>query len=426
MEKKAGLKNKWWIIVVLVVVGVAAWFMVFFRPAIVSAGDLTAGIVPGQVTPMEDLTKGNAAATNFGVRMLQYEVKKGGNVLISPVSLLCALSMTANGAEGETLAQMEQVLGLKAEELNPYIYTYISQLPQNEKYRLKLANSIWFSDEEAFTVEEQFLQTNADYYGAQIYKRAFDETAAKDINAWVKAQTDKMILKIVEEIPEDAVMYLVNALAFDAEWEIVYEQAQVRDGIFTLEDGTTRKTRLMYSTENLYLEDEMATGMVKYYKDGKYAFVGLLPKKGVSVAEYVNSLTGAHVRELLAAASQETVYVAVPEFKVEYSTELNTALSDMGMPTAFHPVEADFSGLGYSTRPGGNIYINRALHKTYISVGPKGTKAAATTAVEMLDNGSSVYVTQPKEVYLDRPFVYMLIDTENNLPFFIGTLMDIK
>ena len=95
----------------------------------------------------------------------------------------------------------------------------------------------------------------------------------------------------------------------------------------------------------------------------------------------------------------------------------------MGMTEAFDVDNADFEGLGTST--GGNIFISRVIHKTYISVEEKGTKAAAVTIVEPGD-GAAMEPEQPKEVYLDRPFVYMLIDCENNIPFFIGTMMDVQ
>ncbi len=219
-------------------------------------------------------------------------------------------------------------------------------------------------------------------------------------------------------------MYLVNALAFEGEWNKMYEEYQVQENIFTLENGMEKTVELMYSSEHTYLEDELATGFVKYYKEGKYAFVALLPKEDVSVAEYINSLNGAHVQALLANAHSETVRAAIPKFETEYDTELRQVLSDMGMPAAFDVFAADFSRLGSDTRPEWNIYISRVLHKTFISVGEQGTKAGAATVVEMESGSGAGPAEPPKEVYLNRPFVYMLVDTENNLPFFMGTLME--
>ena len=387
----------------------------------VQAANLMEGVTPNKVSALEDLSGNNSAVTDFAVRLFKASEENGKNTLISPLSVLCALAMTANGAEDETLQQMEDVLGMTTEEMNLYIYSYMQNLPQNEKYKLSLANSIWFTDHERFTVNQDFLQTTADYYGADIYKAPFNEQTCKDINNWVKEKTDGMIPSALDEIPADALMYLINALAFDAEWADVYEKYQVKDGEFTKEDGTKQECEFMYSTESNYFEDEKATGFLKYYKSGKYAFVAMLPKEGVTVSEYIASLNGESLNELLSNPQHTTVYTSLPKFETSYSVEMSEILKSMGMTEAFDADNADFEGLGTST--GGNIFISRVIHKTYISVEEKGTKAAAVTIVEPGD-GAAMEPEQPKEVYLDRPFVYMLIDCENNIPFFVGTLMD--
>ena len=389
----------------------------------VQAKDLMEGITPNNVNALDDLSSQNADITDFAIRLFKASNENGKNTLISPLSVLCALAMTANGAEEETLAQMEAVLGMTTEELNLYLYSYMKNLPQGDKYKLSLANSIWFTEDERFTVNQDFLQTNADYYGADIYKAPFNEQTKKDINNWVKQNTDEMIPEILDQIPPEAVMYLVNALAFEAEWSEIYEKNQVRDGEFTKEDGTKQNVEFMYGSEGTYLEDENATGFMKQYKGGKYAFVAMLPNEGVSVSEYIASLDGESLNALLANPQYATVHTSIPKFETEYKVEMAEILKGMGMTEAFDMYNADFEGLGTST--GGNIYISRVFHKTYISVGEKGTKAGAATIVEMAD-GAAAEPTEPKEVYLDRPFVYMLVDCENNIPFFIGTLMDVN
>lgn len=387
----------------------------------VQAKDLMEGITPNAVTSLNDLSPQNATVTDFAVRLFQASEKNGENTLISPLSVLCALAMTANGAENKTLQQMETVLGMTTQELNLYLYSYMQSLPQGEGYKLSLANSIWFTEDESFTVNPDFLQTNADYYGASIYKTPFDDQTCKDINNWVKQNTDGMIPKILDRISEDAVMYLVNALAFEAEWMEVYEKHQVKDGEFTKEDGTKQNVVFMHGSEGAYLEDENATGFMKKYKGGKYAFVAMLPNEGVSVSDYVASLDGAALNAMLSNPQYTTVYTSMPKFETEYDVEMSDILKEMGMPIAFEPTKADFAGIGTSTE--GGVYISRVLHKTFISVGEKGTKAGAATVVEM-NCGCSPLPLEPKEVHLDRPFVYMLIDCENNIPFFIGTLMN--
>ena len=391
----------------------------------VSANDLMKDVPAKAVDVLPDMDAGAAAAADFGVRLFKTSMEEGENTLISPLSVLYALAMTANGADGETLAQMEQVLGMDVDNLNSYMLAYLDLLPETKDYKMSLANSIWFKDDPNFAVEQSFLQTNADYYGAGAYKAAFDEGTRNDINNWVKEHTDGMIPEIIDEIPDEAIMYLVNALAFDAKWADEYEEHQIREGRFTMEDGTRQDVDMMHSEEYTYLEDDLATGFIKYYKDRKYAFVAMLPNEGVSVSQYVDSLTGEHLRELLNNPQDLTVFASIPKFETEYDIEMSEVLQEMGMTDAFDWQVADFSRLGTYNVDGMNICINRVLHKTFISVSEQGTRAGAATAVEMVAEGA-MEIVEFKEVVLDRPFVYMLIDCETNLPFFIGTMMNVN
>lgn len=375
---------------------------------------ITARNVNVEDTPTETQT---VAITDFSLRLFQNSLQEGENTLISPLSVIYALGMTANGATGETLAQMEETFGLSTEELNQYLYTYNKGLPQGDQYQLRLANAIWFRDRDDLVIETDFLQTNADWYGAGLYKAPFDDSTLKEINDWVEYNTDGMIRDILDEIRDDAVMYLVNALAFDAEWETIYKEYQVYNGIFTTSEGREQEAEMMHSEESCYLEDEYATGFVKYYADRSYAFAALLPNEGVSLEEYAAFLNGERLDKLFADAQTVTVYAAIPKFECEYDLEMSQVLQAMGMTDAFDSGLSDFSRMGHSAR--GNIFINRILHKTYIAVDERGTKAGASTVVEMAEEGAPL---NTKTVHLDRPFLYMLIDCEENLPIFIGTL----
>ena len=381
--------------------------------------DLTQGVNAQTPVVTDDPALADARATDFALRLFQAEQKAGENTLVSPLSVLCALAMTANGAQGETREQMENVLGMKVETLNGYLYTYIQSLEKNKA--LHLANSIWFTDNQRFTVNNDFLQTNADYYGADLYKAPFDESTCKSINDWVKERTDGMIPQILDKIPPEAVMYLVNALAFEAKWEEVYEKYQVHEGEFTTEDGQKKTVEFMGSTEHAFLETAKATGFMKYYEGRQYAFAALLPNEGVTVQELLDSLTGAELHELLTHPGETYVETQLPKFEMGYDTELSEVLSAMGMPDAFDHSRADLTGLG--TSEAGNIYISRVLHKTFISVTEDGTRAGAATVVEACDE-SAMLIEDLKTVHLDRPFVYMLVDVETGTPFFIGTMMD--
>lgn len=381
----------------------------------VQAVDLMEGITARPVGAV-DLMDDKAAVTDFAVRLLQASNQSGKNTMISPISVLYALAMTANGAKGETLAEMEAVLGMPVEELNGWLYSYAQTI--NVK-QLKLANSIWFTEQDGFTVNRSFLQKNADYYGADIFQAPFDDTTLEDINNWVSHHTDGMIPKMLNEFPDNAVMCLINALCFDAKWANEYRDDQVEEKIFTRENGTKVSVDFLNSTEGSYLEDDLGRGFIKYYEGGQYAFAAILPNQGVTVSQYLESLTGEHLTELLEGVKAVRVQASMPKFESDFSLEMSEALKEMGMELAFDPDQADFSGLW--TSADGNICIDQVQHKTYICVDEEGTKAAASTAVIMVETTAA---PRQETVVLDRPFVYLIVDMDAGIPVFVGTMMD--
>ncbi len=388
----------------------------------VRAADLMNGVKADKVTGKQTDEAFVASYADFAVKIFKKTVTEGKSSLISPLSVTLALAMTANGADTPTKAEMETLLGggISLEDLNEYLYSYMNSLPSGKKYKLQIADSIWFRDDDSLTVEDNFLQKNADYYGASAYKSPFNAQTVKDINNWVKDKTDGMIDKIIDQINADSVMYLINALIFDAEWAEVYNKNQVSDGLFTSYDRTKRTVKFMSSTEGSHIDDGSATGFIKPYKDGKYAFVALLPNVGINIDDYINSLTGESFISAVSGAETASVITKMPKFSYDYTVIMNDALIELGMPTAFDGGSADFSRLGHSSD--GNIYIGEVLHKTYILVNEIGTRAGAVTKVEMKAGSALGYYS----VILDRPFVYAIIDTSTNLPIFMGTLTDIK
>ena len=378
---------------------------------------ITAKTVSGKAA--DEAFKNSTA--DFAIKLFQQTRDGNKNSLISPLSVMLALSMTANGAKGETLAQMEALLGgdIPMETLNEYLYSYIKTLPSEKTAKLNIANSIWFGDN-GFKAEKAFLQKNADYYGAEAYKSVFDEKTLRDINNWVKENTDGVIDKIVDQMDPYAAMYLVNTVLFDAEWQNIYRKYEVRDGTFTAIDGAKRTVSMMYSNESLYLDDGKATGFLKPYKNG-YSFAALLPNEGVALDDYIASLTGEGFLTTVKNAKEGPVEAAMPKFSYDYGIEMSDALKALGMTVPFDAELADFSGLGHSSD--GNIYISRVLHKAYIAVDEKGTKAGAATAIEAPAAGDW---EDRRRVILDRPFVYAIIDDAAGLPIFIGAVTDIQ
>ena len=362
------------------------------------------------------------SSTDFAVKLFRLSRSDRENSMVSPLSVMLALAMMANGADGETKSEAERLLGknIPLEKLNRYLYSYAESLPSENKEKLNIANSIWFR-KSRLTVEKQFLQTNADYYGADIYESAFDKQTLKDINNWIKNNTDGMIDKMLDNIDYECVMYIINAVAFDAEWQTKYKKSDIYDGRFTAVNGEQNIVSMMMSHEATYIKTDDATGFIKPYKNGNYSFVALLPNKDIGINEYVSSLNGEKLINTLKRATNSGVTVHMPKFTCEYSIELNNALKTLGIETAFDCEKADFSKLGKSDA--GNIYISNVLHKTFFSVDDLGTRAGAATVITIKDATAPMV---ENIVRLDRPFVYAVIDNNTNIPVFIGTIMNIS
>ena len=358
---------------------------------------------------------------DFSIDLFKKSISDSENALVSPISVVLALAMTANGAQGDTLNQMEQLLGgnIPLQELNKFLYSYTAALPNTEKSKFHIANSIWIRDDsKRLQVNPVFLQKNADYFNAAAFIAAFDDQTVQDINNWVNTNTDGMIDSIIEEIDSLSMIFLINAITFDAEWETIYDEFSVGDGNFTDVTGTTNTVSFMHSTESIFIDDGLATGFAKPYADGGFSFVAMLPNDDVSLYEYIESLTGEHFINMIQNAESTTVITAMPKFDFDFTIDMNEALITLGMPDAFDDVKADFNEMAVSTD--GNLYISQVLHKTFISVDESGTRAGAATSVAIAGTSAPL---EMKYVTLDRPFVFAIIDNATGLPMFIGTVL---
>lgn len=370
--------------------------------------------------PLDDKFISNTA--EFSINLFKKTVKDKDNSLISPLSAMAALSMTANGADKETLSQMEKVLGgdIPLNERNEYLHSYMKCLPDTLKNRMKVANSIWYRNN-GIEISKKFLQKNIDYYDATIYQSNFDHQTVKDINNWVRQKTEGRIKKILHNINSDSEMYLINALAFDAKWEETYTKDNVSKDRFYSANGKDQSVDFMYSLENSYLDDGKATGFIKPYFNDKYEFVALLPKEDVSIDDYMKSLSGKGFINTIKSAEPTSVGVYLPKFQYDDTICMNKALINLGMTDCFLPEKADFSRMSKSS--GRSLYVGYVLQSTYISVDTKGTRAAAETHVTMKTTGTGDIIR--KNVKLDRPFVYAIIDSKTKLPIFMGTVMNL-
>ncbi len=427
-KNRVGSRNIWIIVGIVITLALCGGYFIADRNHIV-AEDITNEVEEFDVTTivLDDLENQefnqSDALMKFSVSLLQtlHMEGEGGSVLLSPYSILTALAMTGNGAEGTTLEEMEQVLGSDIDSLNEFLYAYQERvLPLDEGYEVNVANSIWLRDEGYLSVQDEFLSTNKSYYGASIYKAAFDETTLNDINSWVYEETDGMVEKILDEINPWAVMYLVNAVSFQAEWDTIYKVDQVSEMGFTTRSGAVQTVDFLCGAEYEYIELENATGFSKPYEDEAYSFVAILPNEDMDT--FIEGLDGIELMDAMESASNEKVMTYIPKFSFEYDVDLVDTLKAMGMKDAFEETEVDFTQMATSAY--GNIYISRVLHKTFITVDEKGTEAGASTVVEV--NTESTSMEEPKIVCLDRPFLFMIVDNELHAPIFMGIVENVE
>ena len=375
----------------------------------------------GAVT--DEFKKGMA---DFSLSLFQKTVTQDKqNDLLSPLSAALCLALINNGAGGNTRAQLEKLFGMETDALNRALYAYTSSLYSSEDCKVSLANSVWIK-ENTLNVKPDFLQANADWYGAQTYLTPFNRTTLDDINNWCYNHTTGKIEKILDDIPALAVMYLINTVDFDAKWETKYEREDVEQGVFHNQDGTDSDVKMLYSEENRYLMDEDTLGFTKNYKGSKYSFVGLLPNEGLDIYEYIESLDGEKWGALWASADPRNesyqyreVHARMPEFKYETEMFLNETLQALGVTDMFSPDLADFSGID-ETYP---LYCDMVKQKTFIQHDRNGTKAAAITIGGM--KCMSAAPAEPLYITLDRPFVYAIVDNENKLPLFLGAVTNL-
>ncbi|MGM9681916.1 MAG: serpin family protein [Eubacteriales bacterium] len=373
------------------------------------------------LAPFEPSEEFVSAQAKFAVELFQNSYQSGENTLISPLSAMLALAMTANGAAGETQRQMLEVLsdGMGRKAFNEQIYSYRVRLPENDRVKLTLADSIWLRDREDFSVKESFLYDLVGYFNAEAFLAPFDDGTLEDINLWIKQNTGGLIENALDRIDTDTLLYLINTLYFDAEWAEPYTENAVQKGTFTNRDGSQVTADFMHSQEWSYLCDGTFEGFSKNYAGGDYSFVALLPVDGSGTDPDAGlaDLTGEKLQSLLSCAKREKVIAALPKFSVDFSVLLNDALIQMGMSDAFNSSAADFSAM--SDR---DLYIGRVIHKTHITVAEQGTVAGAVTIVEMdeecVDDPDEVV----HEITLDRPFVYLIVDNHTNLPIFMGVM----
>ncbi len=339
---------------------------------------------------------------------------RNANVFISPLSVSTAFGMVLNGAQGETreaLVQTLELAGLTDEEINRNYETLAEFLMTiDPSVTLEIANSVWPRDD--FDVKDEFLGRLREYYDAEVQKLDFtDPKAPGVINSWVDEKTHGKITSILNRIPDYAVMYLINAVYFNALWTEPFDPENTHNGLFHLSDGSTIQCQMMskHKVDVQYFENDALKAVKLPYGYKHYNLIAILPKQD-SPTELAATLDDLMWDNLMSSFAEEEITLGFPKLKFEYEKSLNQILASMGMGIAFTPL-ANFRGMSDTT----GLAITDVKHKSFVRIDEEGTEAAAVTSVEMGITSS------PHSIFIaDHPFLFAIWESNSNSILFIG------
>ena len=348
------------------------------------------------------------------------------NIVMSPLSAWFALSMTGQGANGETEEEFAWFSKRMDDDLQAdlaaWMMEYLEQTygADNESVQVGVANSVWVDD--AMTVNTEFVDIVKAYYRAQVISQDLQAHGAVDnVNNWISDATKERIQNMLDQIDANAVMLLINALTLDAKWQTEFDIANTHEGVFYLPDGKEVNKDFMHRriTNGTYLSWDGGEGVVLPYQGENMAMIALLPDANSTYTDVIDKLSSAWLYDLQDNRTECIVQLSMPKFKMESKLNLNDMCQKMGLELAFDAENADFSNLGAADN-GTNIYIGRVLQNCMLEVGEEGTKAAAATVVEMRCGSAFIDPSKIVNLTLDRPFVYLVVDTETQIPLFTG------
>lgn len=375
--------------------------------------------VPLELTKAESGIAVKANEFGFNVYHSLYE---GKPMIISPLSLSLALSMTACGADGETEKQMTSVLGFtgySSEEVAGYYKKMVEALKGiDKKSTFEIANSIWVS--KYLNVKEEFVSMVKDNFVSEKKTVDFiDPTVVNQVNKWCSDNTHGKITEIVKSIPPETVMALVNALYFNGKWGGFKFDDKTNKEDFRTIDGAMTKVEMMSASSSLSYASDNGWSMVNLpYGNGAFRMSVILPPVDMKFADAAKSLDADRFIKLSAMARTHPVNLKMPQFKYEYSIdELGDVLVSLGMEDAFDASKADFRKMADVTL--GEIFIGTVKHKTFIDVNTKGTEAAAVTYVG-IKTAAAPPVTGTVDFIADRPFFFFISESSTGSILFIG------
>ena len=347
------------------------------------------------------------------------EINKGDldtNVFISPFSISTALAMTYNGAEGDTLREMEEALNFSGIPRNIVNISYKSLLDylvrDDKEIQTLVSNSIWYRHGEE--IKEEFLKTMKEYYNGHVDNLDFNDPASVDtINKWIDDSTKGLIPGMLQPpIPRDVIMYLINAVYFKGEWSNQFKEEDTRDLSFIQYDGSEGVIPMMWMNDTIeYYKGDNFKSVRLPYGDGKVGMYLVLPDEGEDINDLINSFDVVAFNDIKDNLMEtEDVNLMIPKFKMEYGIkDITDELKALGLDTIFDE-RADLSSIK------DDIYVSSVLHKAVIEVNEKGSEAAGVTVVEMRVTS----IMEPVTFIADRPFFFFIGEEESDTILFIG------
>ena len=366
----------------------------------------------------EKLAGDNAFAFNLFREVATSDDKE--NAFISPLSVTMALGMLFNGTSPDARAEMASVLGMSNfsdTEVNEYYQTMMQALLKIDPLSaISIANSIW--SEKTFPVKQSFIDVNKKYYDAEVQSLDFLLQSTLDaINNWCAQKTNDKIEAILDQIPPNAVMYLINAVYFKSKWKFEFDNKYTKTTKFTLENGTQIDLDMMSQTATIpHYADEMLQCIEMPYGNQAFSMVAILPDWSKTLDDLVNYLDNTVWNTMLFNFHEREVTVQFPRFKQECEFQLKNPIDNLGMHLIFHP-----GGNLNSIADDSEICVSRIIHKTFVEVNEEGTEAAAVTAVETIKT-SAGGSPQPVPFYANRPFLYLIKENSTGAILFIGRM----
>ena len=360
----------------------------------------------------------------FGIKLFKAlnNAKPDSNLFISPLSVSMALGMTLNGAADSTYEAMINTLELQSlteEEINQAYKDLIELLVNlDEKVVMNIANSIWIEDN--FPVLQPFIDVNKTYFDAEV--ESFDvavPNAVNIINRWVEDKTNGKIKKIIDVIPPNIALYLINAIYFNGIWTYEFDKNDTENKPFYNFDNSTSTIPLMSMNATLPVLFTDSFSIVDIpYGDSLFSMTVILPSSKNDINTLAETVTNDNWNKWLSQLTTQELDLYLPKFKLEWDDSLNQVLKDFGMGIAFDPDNANFTRIN----PQIPLWISRVLHKTFIEVTEEGTEAAAATVVEMefKSAGSAISI-----IRVDYPFIFAIREQHTGTILFLGKVLEL-